>query len=319
MGIEWSKQVERRKAIHAEKVSMALLKQAKACIQFPGSDFHPADRKNWMGILGPERLPVEMIVWPGTHDSATDKIGIPLVSRPFAQCQTLSVHEQLLTGARALDIRVQEDRNVCHGFLTGYPVDIVIRDVKRFLSETRSEIIIMDIRTEFGHRDPPGFDKYLEEKLGELLIPHDSNVFGKTIAEVLPKRIICFWKPRKVGPAIRRPLLWGAEHLKDNWTDTELPKTKFDNNINHLSQQPPVGRRKFFYRVENTLTPQLNNPAACVKLVTDRIHPYARLFITQCISLGIVDRLQVFSTDFIDEDFVDACFGLTNARIHRLL
>ncbi|XP_031127027.1 uncharacterized protein LOC116029256 [Ipomoea triloba] len=315
MGGEWSKQVDRRKAVHAEKKSLKELLQ-KDGDGFPGSDYRPIDRKNWMGILGPEKVEVNKIVWPGTHDSATDKIGVPHISRPFAQCQTLSIYQQLVMGTRVLDIRVQEDGKVCHGILSTYSVDVVIADVKRFLSETQSEIIILEVRTEFGHEDPPAFDKYLEEQLGDHLIQQDNNVFGKTIAEVLPKRIICLWKPRTDAKPKPGGRLWSAAYLKDNWIDTDLPQTKFDSNIYYLSQQPPLSSRRFFYRVENTVTPQADNPVVFVRAVTNRIRPYARLFINQCTSHAVLDKLQVFSTDFIDEDFVDACVGLTNERIN---
>ena len=66
--------------------------------------------------------------------------------------------------------------------------------------------------------------------------------------------------------------------------------------------------------MENTATPRGDNPVVCVRPVTERIHEFARLFITQCFSRGIADRLQIFSTDFIDEDFVDACVAVTYAR-----
>lgn len=85
--------------------------------------------------------------------------------------------------------------------------------------------------------------------------------------------------------------------------------------MKHLSEQQPVSSRKYFYRVENTVTPQADNPVVCVRPVTDRIHGYARLFISQAFARGFADRLQVFSTDFIDEDFVDACAGVTHARL----
>lgn len=314
MGAQVSKQAERRRNISTEMKALADLKQSSGN-DFPGSDYRPADRKNWMLGLDPGKLIIEKIVWPGTHDSATNKIGIPCISRPFAQCQSLSIYRQLVRGARVIDIRVQEDRRVCHGILLTYSVDVVINDVKKFLSETQSEVIVLEIRTEFGHDDPPDFDKYLEDQLGEYLIPQDDSVFGKTIAELLPKRVICVWKPRKSPQPQHGSPLWSAGYLKDNWIDTDLPSTKFDSNMNHLSQQPPVNSRKFFYRVENTVTPQADNPVLCVKPVTNRIHGYARLFITECLSKGYVDRLQIFSTDFIDEDFVDACVGLTQARI----
>ena len=313
MGSEVSKQIERQKAIHTEKKALADLKSSGE--DYPGSDYHPSDRKNWMSGFKPEKLHVNKIVWPGTHDSGTNKIGIPCISRPFAQCQSLSIYQQLVMGTRVLDIRVQQDRKVCHGILVTYSIDVVIKDVKKFLSETQSEIIILEIRTEFGHEDPPEFDTYLMDQLGEFLIHQDDKVFGKTIAELLPKRVICVWKPRKLAQPKAGGALWSAGYLKDNWINTDLPSTKFDSNLKYLSQQGPVTSRKYFYRVENTVTPVPDNPVVCVKPVTGRIHGFARLFIAQCFSKGYADRLQVFSTDFIDEDFVDACVGLTHARI----
>ncbi|XP_022749201.1 uncharacterized protein LOC111298739 [Durio zibethinus] len=314
MGSHVSKQMERRKAISTEKKKLCDLHES--CGEtFPGCDYHPADRKNWMADLGPEKVYINKIVWPGTHDSATNKIGIPCISRPFAQCQYLSIYQQLVQGTRVLDIRVNENRRVCHGILSTYSVDVVINDVKKFLSETESEIIILEVRTEFGHQDPPEFEKYLEEALGEFLIHQDDHVFGKTIAALLPKRIVCFWKPRKSPQPKAGSPFWSANYLRDNWIDTDLPSTKFDSNLKHLGEQQPVSSRKFFYRVENTVTAQADNPVVCVKPVTGRIHGYARLFITQCFAKGCADRLQIFSTDFIDKDFVDACIGLTHARI----
>jgi len=314
MGSQVSKQVQRRKAISTEKKTLCNLKESCEN-EFPGNDYRSPDRKNWMSGLNPEKLHVNQIVWPGTHDSATNRIGIPCVSRPFAQCQSLSIYRQLERGARVLDVRVQEDRRVCHGILVTYSIDVVIKDIKRFLSETQSEIIILEIRTEFGQQDPADFEKYLVDQLGEFLIHQDDHVFGKTIAELLPKRVICVWKPRKSPQPKAGSPLWSAGYLKDNWIDTDLPSTKFESNLKHLSEQPPVSSRKFFYRVENTVTPQADNPVLCVKPVTRRIQKFSRLFINECFTRGCADRLQIFSTDFIDEDFVDACVGVTHARI----
>lgn len=314
MGSEISKQIQRRKDVLRE--AKVLRDLSKTCgTQFPGCDYCCLDRKNWMNGLDPGKIPLFKIVWPGTHDSGTNKIGIQFVSRPFAQCQSLSIYDQLVGGTRVFDIRVQEDRQVCHGILTTYSVDVILNDVKKFLGETKSEIIILEVRTEFGHQDPPEFDKYLVDQLGEYLIGQDDSVFGKTIAELLPKRVICVWKPRNSPKPQAGGPLWSEGYLKDDWLDTDLPSTKFDSNMKHLGEQPPASMRKYFYRVENTVTVQADNPVVCVKPVTYRIHGYARLFISQCFSKGLADRLQVFSTDFIDADFVDACVGLTSARI----
>ncbi|XP_057523915.1 uncharacterized protein LOC130803731 [Amaranthus tricolor] len=314
MGGQFTKQVEKRKSLSVEKKTLVDLQQSCNC-DFAGCDYHPSDRKNWMAGLDLDKLTINKIVWPGTHDSATNKIGIPFITRPFAQCQSSSIYEQLVKGARVLDIRVQEDRRVCHGILKTYSVDVVLDEVKKFLSETQSEILILEIRTEFGHDDPPDFDKFLIEKLGDYLIHQDDHVFDKPVSEVLPKRIICVWKPRKSAAPKKGDPLWSSGYLKDNWIDTDLPSTKFESNLKHLGDQPPVTSRKYFYRVENTVTPQADNPILCVRPVTKRIHGYSRLFIKQCFERNISDRLQIFSTDFIDADFVDACVGLTHARI----
>ncbi|CAM0908164.1 unnamed protein product [Alopecurus aequalis] len=278
---------------------------------FPGWEHRPANRKTWMAGLGPENVRLHQVLWPGTHNSATNGIG-NCFSRPFAQCQTLSIYEQLAMGCRVLDVRVREDRLVCHEVVTGYSVDVVIADVKRFLEETISEVIILEIRTEYEQKDPPGFDRFLVEQLGEHLIRQDEQVFDKTIAELLPRRVICVWKPSQSPAPNPGELLWnGTTYLRDDWINTDLPQTKFDNNLHVLGQNKPLSERKYFYRVENTLTAKGDDITSLrIKPVTRRMHKFARLFISQAH-----DKLQVFSTDFIHEDFVDACVGATMARV----
>ncbi|XP_074275657.1 uncharacterized protein LOC141599522 isoform X2 [Silene latifolia] len=288
-----SNHIEKEKLLQVERDKLGDLQQRCGCC-YPGCEYRSSDRKNWMAVLDPGKLIINKIVWPGTHNSATNGIGIPLITRPFAECQTLSIYEQLVKGVRLLDVRVQEDRQICHGPLKSYSVGVVLEDVKRYLAETVSEIIILEIRTEFGHNDPHEFDKYLEEMLGGYLIPQDDNVFGNSVAEVLPKRVICIWKPRNSGVQQTSSLLWSGGYLRDDWVDTDLPLTKFQSNLDHLGEQPTVSARNFFYRVENTLTPQADNPGLYLTALTGWINGYARLFIAQCLSKGIADRFQSF-------------------------
>jgi hypothetical protein len=78
-------------------------------------------------------------------------------------------------------------------------------------------------------------------------------VFHKTVAELLPRRVICVWKPRKlVAPKPGDPL-WRAGYLNDNWIDTDLPETKFESNLKFLAQQLAGADRRFFYWVEGLL------------------------------------------------------------------
>jgi hypothetical protein len=48
------------------------------------------------------------------------------------------------------------------------------------------------------------------------------------------------------------------------------------------------------------------------------IHKFARLFVAKCFSRGYADRMQIFSTYFIDEDFVDACQHVLGLRTQGL-
>jgi hypothetical protein len=308
-------QITKEKEVGEEETELQQLEKTDGT-SFPGSNYQCANRKEWMSTLPLDKIKVRDLVWPGTHDSATNEIGIPFISRPFARCQKLSIYNQLVLGARVLDIRIQQDKLICHGPLTSYPVADVLTDVKQFLSETTSEFVILEIRTEFSWNDPPNFDQWLVEQLGDYLIPQDISTFDKTFQQLLPQtRLFCVWKPNTASNAPPAgSQLWNSDYLLDNWIDTDLPFTKFNSNLNYLAQQAPNDTRNYFYRVENTATPQISGPVLCVFPVTQRIRPFARLFITETFKRGIADRLQIFVEDFLQEDFIDACVGLNVAR-----
>lgn len=310
-----SKQRAKRQALKEEKSKLAALQAQHGC-DFPGCHFTHPNRKEWMSTLPLDKVRLKDVVWPGTHDSGTNGIGNP-ITRPFAECQSLSIYEQLCAGVRALDIRVEESRRVCHGVLKSYSVDRVLAELKRFLGETASEVVLLEVRTEYGHADPPGFDAYLIAALGEAaLVPQDEGVLDASLAEVIPRgRVICVWKPIKdPAPAPGSPL-WSSGYLRDNWIDTDMPAAKFESNLAWLERQEPCETRRFFYRVENTATPQTDNPVVCVVPVTKRIKAYGRLFIAEAYRRGIADRLQIFSEDYVEDSFIDACIGVTMARV----
>ena len=83
--------------------------------------------------------------------------------------------------------------------------------------------------------------------------------FDKTVSELLLKRIICVWKPRKGPKPNPGDLLWSSRYLINNWIDINLPLTKFESNMKFLGEQPPLYIRNFFYRVENVKTVRESN------------------------------------------------------------
>ncbi|KAK1548781.1 hypothetical protein Q3G72_001875 [Acer saccharum] len=117
-----------------------------------------------------------------------------------------------------------------------------------------------------------------EAEAPDALAQADSRHLGCPYSEPRArlKRAIFIWKPRKSPQPKPGGPLRSSGYLKDNWISIV--------QLKHLKDRPPVSSRKFFYRVENTVTPQADNPIVSVQPVTSRIHGYARLFIIQCHS-----------------------------------
>ncbi|GLJ36362.1 hypothetical protein SUGI_0729930 [Cryptomeria japonica] len=147
-------QISKHKSMHQEMQVLKDLHDTKG-VDFPGSDYYSANgnHKEWMLKLNLNSVRVRDVVWLDTHDSATDKMGIPLLTCPLAQCQECSIYNQLVGSTRGLDLRVEASRRVCRGVLKSYKVDLVIRDIKRFLSDMESEFLIVEVRTKDGHQE----------------------------------------------------------------------------------------------------------------------------------------------------------------------
>lgn len=113
----------------------------------------------WMGDV-PDITPLESMVIPGTHDSATAG-GPTIVGVPT---QTMSIWEQLQAGIRFFDLRVGETYGsntivMMHGpyiidwTTLGYPLSDVLDDFYTFLQNAPSETILITIKN-----DGPGSD-----------------------------------------------------------------------------------------------------------------------------------------------------------------
>nr|CAD1821350.1 unnamed protein product [Ananas comosus var. bracteatus] len=272
MGAQFSKQVERRKAVAAERRALADLLES-AGDQFPGSDFRPPTARRGCRPSAPTssgsarssgRAPTTP---PPTRSASASSPGPSPDARTAPSTASSSTAPASSTSA---------SRRPPH----------LPRHPPRFSRRPRRRSWCSRSARSSGTKTRRSSTSTWREQLGEVLIPQDEAVFGKTVAEVLPREVICVWKPRKSPAPKHGDPLWSSGYLRDNWIDTDLPKTKFDSNMRHLGEQPPVSERRYFYRVENTVTPQADNPVVCVKPVTGRIHGYARLFISQAFVKG---------------------------------
>jgi len=116
--------------------------------------------EKWMKNI-PDETPLSMISIPGTHDSAARFTTAP-TPRIFC-CQDMSVKNQLLSGARFLDIRLilshnkfkavhffircRKEKELSSGTLL---FDDTLCDTAEFLKENPTETVIVSIKMDFG-------------------------------------------------------------------------------------------------------------------------------------------------------------------------
>lgn len=124
-------------------------------IEFPCTE----QTHQWMTDLievAPEVKLRELII-PGTHDSASYMLSMWTPFSAAGRTQNVSVYEQLLRGARYLDLRVaggcQEDPqnvSIFHGCLNCGPLEGILQEIKRFLELHPSEFLFIEVVPEYG-------------------------------------------------------------------------------------------------------------------------------------------------------------------------
>ena len=146
---------------------------------------------DWMAKLGDD-LPLNGVVLPGTHDSATRFVQLAF----FSKCQSLSIGEQLRAGYRYLDIRLGLDGDnlkLVHGFtnckvgrkLWDKPLmlDAVLEECYAFLSEHPTETVVFAVKKEKKEEDTLAFENalnaYIEKNPGRWLLTDSLPTVGE--------------------------------------------------------------------------------------------------------------------------------------------
>lgn len=151
--------------------------------------------KKWMSSL-PDTDRLYEINIPGTHDSCAFRVQFPL----FSKCQATTIKEQLNSGIRFLDIRVEkveEKLKIVHDIADCKNpektnkklfLDDVINDCKSFLSENPSETVLLSYKRDDGPNQEDTFDIFFEKYLKndpiwytENRIPILKEVRGKIV------------------------------------------------------------------------------------------------------------------------------------------
>ncbi len=124
-------------------------------------------RHNWMQHVANRTL--FDITIPGSHHSASGTIAIArpslFICRRHAQCQSLSVLEQLRAGIRCLDVRLRVGSDgvirASHSNRASLieleflfmSLDDVVREIASFLEDNHSEVVFLKIRMDFRAPD----------------------------------------------------------------------------------------------------------------------------------------------------------------------
>lgn len=124
---------------------------------------------DWMSKI-PSDFLISEINLPGTHDSCTQYVDFPYISR----CQSTSVYEQLNIGVRFIDIRVErvgDSLRLVHGVAKCYKdarkreildLNQVLDDCFLFLQNHPTETIIMSLKRDNGGSSEDAFDAFFE-------------------------------------------------------------------------------------------------------------------------------------------------------------
>jgi 1-phosphatidylinositol phosphodiesterase len=120
------------------------------------------DRSYWMGQVDDARS-LSSLTIPGSHDSGA----LYSVGDLSGKCQDLSISEQLQSGIRYLDVRLQASSNnlyVVHGFINeGQSFKSLLTSVTSFLSNHHSETVLLSVKEEASARfSTESFDNLLQ-------------------------------------------------------------------------------------------------------------------------------------------------------------
>ena len=150
---------------------------------------------SWMKNIS-DSLLVSNINLPGTHDSCAFRVQFPFLSK----CQNQTISEQLNSGIRFLDIRVEKDSDklkLVHDIADcknpkskreNLYLEDVINECKKFLSKNPSETILLSYKRDDGASQEETFDTFFKNYLEkdpvwyrENRIPVLKEVRGKIV------------------------------------------------------------------------------------------------------------------------------------------
>uniref|UniRef100_A0A0G4G529 Phosphatidylinositol-specific phospholipase C X domain-containing protein n=1 Tax=Chromera velia CCMP2878 TaxID=1169474 RepID=A0A0G4G529_9ALVE len=243
---------------------------------------------DWMGHPSHQSKTLTQLCIPGSHDSGTydspAQPKIPYLIIGWSKCQVWGAYQQLRTGTRFFDLRINDTKYagdhkckppkkwimnprfwVSHTIIC-VPLKEFLEDIKRFLEldNTKKEVIVCSMRP-----DKCSFEKDSLEGILDMYV----EVFGKDKL-IPPSRA---FEPIGSLTGEGKQLLLLSEQKKKKWPECEMIEdrgeyedgswgaTNSDYGPEHRTnlkkwleeKQPEMGQKKI-YNLEATLTPDTN-------------------------------------------------------------
>ena len=207
---------------------------------------------DWMGRL-PGDISVSQVVFPGTHDSATQYVQLAF----FSKCQALSIKEQLEAGFRYLDIRLGADGErlkLMHGFTScttgGWPwsgtlwLEDVLAECYSFLKAHPTETVLFSVKQEHGDETVSRFQELLDSYISKDRDMWLLTSAVPTVSEARGKLLLL----RRFGDEAGLGVFSGLAHIWKNqkgYADPSQNTVSMDNGSYELWVQD-----RFEYEIE---------------------------------------------------------------------
>ncbi|WP_346983959.1 phosphatidylinositol-specific phospholipase C domain-containing protein [Chryseobacterium sp. POE27] len=125
--------------------------------------------KNMLPVIS--NLPLKKMVLPATHDTGMYAGGLA------GRTQDLNLYEQLSSGSRYFDLRLDGNLNIRHGIVYGPSLDSVLKNIKQFFDEGHQELAIL----KFSHFDD--FSQTSYQNMRNLINSYLGNWLFKTLPQ----------------------------------------------------------------------------------------------------------------------------------------
>ena len=322
----------------------------------------PSRAATWMSTKGIRDKTFGDVVVPGTHDSATaylssrlqpgsrsqlpkwasealkiaEAVGVPAdrLVRRWARAQTDSVGAQLERGARYLDLRAGWDGDSTawriHHALEGQAVDEILEEIKVFLVERPSEVVIVELSHFLGDPDAEAvarLARVVDEIFGDLLAPFPGNTaalyemkIGRDFVDK-NRRCVVVFEDDEVGA---RHKFWPSRAVTNTYADSDETDVMraFNRDVVRAFNDPdftPDAVLKLSWTLTTqpktileSFNPIKHHPKSLVELASTRANPFLSSFIADATdhrcSLGHI----IVIDDFAGADVVDDVLRLND-------